>query len=732
MERFERLVPAGVPVPVAAWLGAAWLVLVLAWAGGIITSWTFTVFLMVLLGALVGTGVAAASVARGKEPFRAARALTVMAMALVVPVVFDPHTTDVFDLPKYTVLVVGSLVLAGLWITGTVSSGALPRWRNGLHWLLGAYLLWVLVSSLTSVNVHLSMLGAHGSYDGFYSALAFVTLTFSAAEAFDASDVPAVLGTLAFGAGSVAAWYGLVQLHDLVLHGHHWDFVHWIKGLPFHNVFSTLGNPNHLAGYISIVLPTCVLLGLRSRNRLVQLGVGVLVVALLAELLQSAARGAWVAVIASGVVLAIVMWPEIRRRPALPVAGVLAAAGAATVIFALGGAHYVGGKISSLFRSGPSSSVAQRFDMWTAALHIAAHHPLTGTGSDTFVYVFPRYESASWAKYLGFVYAADGAHDIFMNTLADRGFVGLALLVALVVAAGVISLRALMRLRRVERAGVAESAEATTRRVVLGAVAAGLVAYVVQAVFNIQQIALSMSWWLLLGLLAVVSAGALDLLVRSGVSGSSTPEPPGAPGAGGAKATRAAPGRTGWWDGRGWPTLLTGLACIVVGGLVAYGADGPWRAGHDYWQAEKIQAAYVHAEKSGASSSAVSHLGSEYFADLNHAMVLNPWAARYPAAAGVDLAVAASKSTTASTQQTDLSQADTYLVAAVRAEPEASQYRYELAQVLVGLSHLYPAKQRSYLSQALSETEAAVHWDPRDPGFRKYLATVRKDLKAAG
>ena len=669
--------------------------------------------------------------------------------------------------------------LAALWVVGTVRDGMLPRWRNGMQWLVLAFALWAVLSALTSVNVHLSVLGAHGSYDGLYSALAFTMIAFSAAEAFDPGDVPAAIGTLAFGAGSVAAWYGIVQLHDLETKGKHWDFVHWIKGLPFHNVFSTLGNPNHLAGYIAIVLPTCVLVGLRGRRRTVQVGVGLLVAVLLAELLQTAARGAWVATIAAAVVLAVALWPEIRRRPLVPALGVSAAVLGAAAIFLGGGAHYVGGKISTLFSSNGRSSVGQRFDMWAASFHIGLNHPLTGTGPDTFVYVFPRYENASWVRNLGFSYAADGAHDIFMNVLADRGFVGLAILVALVVFVGIRGIGALRRLRALERSGTSAASGATAQRMLLAAVTAGLVAYVVQAIFNVQQIALSFSWWFLLGLFCVVSAGA-------GVPDSFSPKrllgiglaPGASPGAGGSAVlsgdgsehmgidpARAVPdgrsGQAGQAAGRSgqagqagqvgragnrrrnpnrrpnragisWPVAVAGVSSALVAALLAYGADGPWRAGHAYWAASGEQAAYVRAQHQGAPATTTNRLGAAYFADIRHAMALNPWAARYPAAAGVDLAIAATKATKSTLQKTDLTQAKTYLLAAVRAEPQASQYRYEIAQVFAGLAHLYPSQAKGYYARAVSEQKAAVHWEPRDPAFSKYLAKLEKDLKSAG
>ena len=83
-------------------------------------------------------------------------------------------------------------------------------------------------------------------------------------------------------------------------------------------------------------------------------------------------------------------------------------------------------------------------------------------------------------------------------------------------------------------------------------------------------------------------------------------------------------------------------------------------------------------------------------------------------------------------QKTDLTQAKTYLLAAVRAEPQASQYRYEIAPVFAGLVHLYPSQAKGHYARAVSEQQVAVHWEPRDPAFSKYLAKLEKDLKSAG
>ncbi|MCL4434230.1 MAG: O-antigen ligase family protein [Actinobacteria bacterium] len=821
----QKILPASVPLPIAGLVILAWALLGLFWGTGVISSWAFTLFLATMVPAILGTGVIAAMVSRGKEPLRAARACVLLALLLVVPLVFDPHSTHVFNLPKYTVIVWGALVLGALWIVETMAKRRVVRWRNGMHWLLIASTVWVLITAIASVDPSMSVLGAPGSYDGLYSSLAFMVIAFSAAEAFDPRDLLKVMGVLGFAACSVASIYGLVQIHDLITHGPHWDFVHWAR-LPFHNVFSTMGNPNFLSGLYVIVLPACVLIVLRATKRWVRAVGAIACLILLAEILQSATRGAWVAAIAALFVLAIVLWPEIRRKPLLIAGGTGAVVIVVGTGLALGGAKYIGAKLTALFNAGPASSIQQRFDLWTAALHIGGLHPLLGTGPDTFEIVYPRYESAQWVHYLGQIFVANGAHDVWMNTLADKGWVGVAILVAILGYVGLRALGTLIRYRRAESssfstggaraegAGVGSAAGgmstgtggggstgklgsgiggATQRRYVFGVLAAGLVAYCVQDIFNVQEVALSMVFWMMLGLLCVaardagvpstwsarrllgIGVGRLDTVAignvgsltfgngddndalgsngggsrgrvssrRGGLRAWMNTEVGGGArsrGGGGARSAtnkgtqprQAQRARQGHRNRNATtnplPTLLTAIVAIVVVAILAFGADGPWRAAHDYWAALIAQKQYQGVAKTyGATSTQAKTIGNSYFTDLHNAMSLNPWDAGYPAAVGIDYGEAAVHASSGQARTADLAKAHTYMARAAAISPLESKYRDEYAQVLVDQAKVAQAgkagaQARHDYAQAIAQLRKAIRYDPRDETFRAFLS----------
>ena len=114
-------------------------------------------------------------------------------------------------------------------------------------------------------------------------------------------------------------------------------------------------------------------------------------------------------------------------------------------------------------------------------------------------------------KALGATYLVNGAHDIFMNVFADQGFVGLALFLGILAAMALRSVGAWRRCRETERGENTDlemKERARSLRVTLGTVSASIVAYLVQALFNVQQVGLSFTFWLLVGLLVLLSRAA--------------------------------------------------------------------------------------------------------------------------------------------------------------------------------------------------------------------------------
>jgi O-antigen ligase len=693
---------------------AGWALVLLLWVGGAI-GLSFAFFLGTLLSASIATAWLIGAVVRGKGGLRAGRAGLVVALAVFVPVVFDPHTGDVFNLPKYTLVVIGALVLAGLWVVDAVQHRQSPHWRHGLQWALAAVLVWTAISAFAGMDTHVSLLGDYGSYDGLYAALAFAAVTMATAEAFSAGDVRKVLGALGFAGASVVTIYAVIQLHDTELSGSRWDFIHWTKASTVGNIFSTFGNPNHLAGYLAVVLPIALVLGIfTAKGWPLRVAAGLFTFVVLALIVRSSARGAWVAVIVSGLVLAAFLAPELRRRLALTTTVVGGLVVVAAVGMVVAGKRFISEPLSALFKTGGSTSVQQRFDMWKAAAQMATHHPITGVGPDNYALVFPRYQTAAWVKGLGPNYLVNGSHDIFTTVLADQGFIGLVLFVVLL---AVIALRAggaWRRFRVVERGekgGQVEIERARGQRMDLAVVTASITAYVVQAVFNVQQIGLTFTFWLLTGLLLVLATQArVPATLRPDILLSTDAV---------AEEVVAAPAPA--WRGRRanawWQVALAGAIATAAVIVLSVGADGPYRADHAYWASTQVLS---------KSSSSQTVAAQTYFADIRHAQVLNPWEPRYPMAEGIDLATAATRATTSSQRLSDLNAARSLFAQASRENTLWGEPYYDLASVYGDLSQVQPAKAKADLAAAADAARHALKDNPLNADYSKLLAQIEK------
>jgi O-antigen ligase len=440
-------------------------------------------------------------------------------LIVAIPSVFDPTTNDIDNLPRLVVLVVAAVFLLGIWAVDAVWSGWRPRRLvNGYQWVLVGLVAWFGVTTLASVEPRVSFLGRQGSYEGFLLIASLAVLATALAESYTSESLPALFRVVVASTVPLLV-YGGIQVYGYDVHkGSNPDFVAWSQ--PFHNAFATLGNPNHLGGYLVTVLPLGVVTAVLTRHRWVRVAIWGWIALTLIIILQTAARGAWLGGLAGGAVLVAGLLP--RLRASARTVGI-AAGGALLVAIALiaGGSRFLGAKASALLQFGSGSSVSQRYGYWSAALHLGVHHPLLGTGPDTYAVTYARYQDASLAKTLGSNFFVNGAHNIFLSFLANEGIPGLLLILALLVFAVAWGARAWQSFRSStsdpEATDDSTSVPGEWRRYTTAALVAALVAYFIQASFDVEQVGTLFILFVMLGLLGIVNRGRWSVanLVRS-------------------------------------------------------------------------------------------------------------------------------------------------------------------------------------------------------------------------
>ncbi len=550
----------GIEAYVAAISGITALILKMT---GAITSVPFALFLVVISVGLTHTfREAFCTIWRDKPQnsglLHQARVATVIMLAATVPVVFDPHTGDIFSIPKYTLVIVGSLLLALLAGIQAIRDGRIPIRTSIIFWLALISVGWTLVTALSGIDIRLSLLGEYGSYGGFYTSLALFMIFFSTSHDTSVSDIRKIIVSVCLVAGAIVGYYGLLQLHDFTMHGKTWDFVHW-AGLPIRNTFSTLGNPNNLAGFIAIILPGCLFLIYRPARLWIRIAAIVTAFFLVCELIQTGSRGGWVATIISISILVVFTAPDLRNHARSIGIGAIAVILIAIGSIALGGSRLLGEKFHRLFQSGGGSSVSQRFALWKASIQIAQAHPLVGTGPDTFRLIFPRYESTAWAHLVGSRLIANGPHNIFFEALSEQGIPGLIFLIGICVAIAAMAIRILLR---------THSKESTEEHWIAAVAISSIVAFLVQGLFNTQEIALTFCFWLFVGVL--VASSRIISTVNTGVTKIQTTTSP--------KQLKSKSSTL-----RHLVTLGGSVVIVIIGALLSVGTIAQYRADHAYW-----------------------------------------------------------------------------------------------------------------------------------------------------
>jgi O-antigen ligase/tetratricopeptide (TPR) repeat protein len=395
------------------------------------------------------------------------RAVLVVHLALS-PLLFSRETIEAFEYNKVALLVAAAIVLGALAPRAlALGPGRLARDPLALGVVL--FVGSAVVSTLTSISPWTSVVGAHESDFGLTTFLAYAVLflaTRALCESVD--DVRRLLLAPLLAAG-VAATYALVQLAgiDPIQYGR-------VSGLGgFVRPFATLGHPNFLSAFLAMALPLVVYALGRALDRGQRVVAAVLAAVAVAAGLTIAvavSRGAWLALAAAAVTLVAGAWATGHRRTAL---GVGAAAVGAVSTLALASV-VMPGRAGGLVLAGLLQRVRQLGDsgsrqhIWRAAWQIFRDHPLVGSGLDTFQIAFAGKRTAAYWD-LEWNGSPTRAHNEALDLLATQGALGA--LAVLVLAAGIV-----LAARRAWQAG--------EDRLLVVALAAGVIAFVVQDLFS--------------------------------------------------------------------------------------------------------------------------------------------------------------------------------------------------------------------------------------------------------
>jgi putative inorganic carbon (HCO3(-)) transporter len=251
----------------------------------------------------------------------------------------------------------------------------------------------------------------------------------------------------------------------------------------------TLIDANLFAGYLVLVIPLLLALGVAFRQRWVTVPTTVVALAFTAAMAVTFSRSGWLGLVAGACVVFLLLG-ERRWRIASIVAGV-----AACVLLA-GLSNPIAARLGPS-ATGPAQMLADRSQVWSAAVRITLDHPIVGVGVDNFQYFYPIYSGRDDEL--------NHAHNLFLNTAAERGILGLLTFVIIVV----VVFRRLSVL-------MARAARPFQRALVAGLVGS-FAAYFVHSMFDVSyyDYKILLLFWLLVGVTASLATSASWSPVRA-------------------------------------------------------------------------------------------------------------------------------------------------------------------------------------------------------------------------
>src|SRR3989442_6695964 len=243
-------------------------------------------------------------VADGGETFaRVSRAAGII-LVVAVPIVVTPWGPDGYNQVKaLTTEILAALAIIG-WIGARLATGR-PSWRFTAPELpLWAFLLAVLLSSVTSANPRLSFFGGPSRYEGLFAYCGYVALFLVGVHFFGSYTGLRALVRAAGIAAVITSAYGVLQVVIPPVFAGEAFIREWYSGPGIARVPSTLSSPVVFGGYLALMIPLLLATGISARGGSRYLWLSAACLALVA-LSLTLTRAAWVAAVLGLVVFAV-------------------------------------------------------------------------------------------------------------------------------------------------------------------------------------------------------------------------------------------------------------------------------------------------------------------------------------------------------------------------------------------------------------------------------------------
>ena len=372
---------------------------------------------------------------------------------LVTPLIFFPKTSEIFEFNKIIFVYGMATVITGVWLSRCLVEGRFIFRRTILDYPLIGYLVVLIISTLTSIDLHTSIFGYYGRFNGgLLSILSYSLLYWAYVSNMDRkSSLNTVHCSLFTGAvvAIIAALEHFGIFTTCKLMGFSLTESCWKQDVQ-HRVFSTLGQPNWLAGYLVALLPISLAQMLNFKKTNIKFRVKSLAFAFLpaspaklcltfifyvALLFTKSRSGLLGFTTASLVFWGILLFKNFKQsfkyflilnslflilftvfNPQLSTSNSAPTISSETVL-----------------EQGGTDSGTIRKLVWKGAINIWQTYPLLGTGPETFAYAYYQFRPVEHNLVSEWDFVYNKAHNEFLNHLANTGILGTLVYLAVII-----------------------------------------------------------------------------------------------------------------------------------------------------------------------------------------------------------------------------------------------------------------------------------------------------------
>ncbi|MDE2589300.1 MAG: O-antigen ligase family protein [Patescibacteria group bacterium] len=381
---------------------------------------------------------------------------------LFVPLIFVGDTSELFEFNKMWLTFILTLVIGGAWISKMIVERRFLLKRTMLDIPIGLFLLSQIISTIFSMDRHISWWGYYSRFNGgLLSTITYIFLYYAFVTNVVKKYVNRML-LVTVSSGIITALWGLPSHFGYdptcYLFRGTFDVACWTSAFqPQVRMFSTLGQPDWFGAYLSIVIPLALfyafdsmwkkrwittvffalvsllfyadLIFANSKSTFVAMIVGF--VFMFAALIFNARRiltkfyGLWIAIVLLAVTTFIIGTP-FAQLSKYSLAGMLPApaptqqkATSTATSASSPTANAITGEI------GGTDSGKIRELVWRGAIEAWLHHPFFGTGVETFAFAYYQYRPAAHNLTSEWDYLYNKAHNEYLNYLATTGAFGL-------------------------------------------------------------------------------------------------------------------------------------------------------------------------------------------------------------------------------------------------------------------------------------------------------------------